>query len=218
MVTSLAIGAGACFTIVSIQTATQLVDSPVVKQHDVLADLLAVVTTCVGVTLPSCLVLQIATRIKRIALTGSTFTRASTTFSKRDYLVPAVFVLALLFLVERRVPVTIYPFATVGAAVAFVAIGLLQTRRTTISFSIGAVAVGVLLIQSSAFWDWNARKPFLRDLNKIRVGMSFEEVKRTMRRHLDRPTEADPAPDMEKTTRLSTVRATRRHITLIGVL
>ena len=38
----------------------------------------------------------------------------------------------------------------------------------------------VLVIVSFQFVDWNSRKPFLRDLNSIKIGMSYQEVEEIM--------------------------------------
>jgi hypothetical protein len=50
---------------------------------------------------------------------------------------------------------------------------------------IGVLAAVVALIAALHFVDWSTRKPFLRDLARVRVGMTEAEVRQIMGQHME---------------------------------
>jgi hypothetical protein len=69
--------------------------------------------------------------------------------------------------------------ATVPSAFAAEALVLDPSRRRFLGTALAGLVFGVALLTLYAV-PWNSRKPFLRDLDRIREGMSREEVERIM--------------------------------------
>ena len=101
-------------------------------------------------------------------------------------------------MLERVIPFSVVPFATATSAVLFVCISHYYTRALHLEFRIAALSTGVLLILAMAFLDWNDRKPFLRDLYSLRLGMTIDELRQRMGTYLNNPNREDKDPEVKE--------------------
>lgn len=179
-------------------SATVSIASPVLKADGFGNYAFSILTTFAGVGLPVLLMLGPIAAGKGSQADGHKHLRERVTAqsSVLRYMIPALVILAIFYLLELILPVSVVPYATGACAVFFIAIGWFQLHKIEVALRITALSAGVLLILSMQFWDWNARKPFLRDLYRIRVEMPVEEVKQIMRGYLNKPKREDPDPDI----------------------
>jgi hypothetical protein len=104
------------------------------------------------------------------------------TFTSRDVLVtfPLGFALALYVILDRALSVSVYWWFAALYAVFWLLVLLLllwgaPARRKVLI--LGSLA---LIVVSMRFVDWNSRKPFLRDLHRIKLGMTAAQVDQIM--------------------------------------
>jgi hypothetical protein len=92
----------------------------------------------------------------------------------------AAFALGLLTACELALafPVAGWLYLAVGALFAVGLIRPIAPRRQM--YQIGALALVLAASSTLYFVDWSTRKPFLRDLARVRVGMSEAEVRHVM--------------------------------------
>ena len=89
----------------------------------------------------------------------------------------------LLYLIERIEPVTVMPLSTTVGTLIFTVVAFWLLRQSPIQTRLTIVSICAVMILSTRFMDWNSRKPFLRDLLRLRNGMTGEQVKGIMSRH-----------------------------------
>lgn len=89
----------------------------------------------------------------------------------------------LLYLVERIEPVTVMPFSTTVGTLVFTVAAFWLLRQSPIQTRLTIVSICAVVILSTRFMDWNSRKPFLRDLLRLRNGMTGQQVKGMMARY-----------------------------------
>jgi signal transduction histidine kinase len=93
--------------------------------------------------------------------------------------------LTLFALCELGLAYPVVGWLYLSVVIVFVA-GLI--RPVSVRSQIGRVGVLVAIIAVVAafyFVDWTTRKPFLRDLDRIRVGMTETEVRQIMGRYME---------------------------------
>ena len=97
----------------------------------------------------------------------------------------AGFALTLFGLCEvgMAYPVALWLYLAVAVAFAAGLIRRLPVRSQL--HRIGALMAVVAVIAALYFVEWTTRKPFLRDLDQIRVGMTEAEVRRIMGRYME---------------------------------
>jgi hypothetical protein len=76
--------------------------------------------------------------------------------------------------------VSIYPKFVAAYAALWVLVGALLLYRRPIREKVLILALLVVVLFSVRFIDWNSRKPFLRDLNRIKEGMTESQVDQIM--------------------------------------
>lgn len=145
----------------------------------------SVVTSLVGIALPVLLVVRFWPRAKNTGPAGSKISFVGT-------LLIALAIMSIFYFVERMIPVSVVPFSTCASGIAFAAAGFLLLRYLQPALQMGVIAAGLVLILSVRFVDWNSRKPFLRDLYKVRVGMSVPDVQSIMGGYLTTPSTEEP--------------------------
>ena len=94
----------------------------------------------------------------------------------------------MFYIVELVIPASVSPFATLAAGFLFLPIGWIRVRRYRTGIGAGALAMGLLVVLSMRFVDWNSRKPFLLDLYRVQLGMTINELALIMRHHPNKPT------------------------------
>ena len=97
----------------------------------------------------------------------------------------AMFALAVIALcgIWMAFPVAWWLYLSVG--VAFAA-ALIRPAPIRGQFArLGALAVIIFVIMGFYFVEWTSRKPFLRDLARVSVGMTEVEVRRIMGRYME---------------------------------
>lgn len=176
-------------------STTVSIASPVLKVDGFGNYAFSIVATFVGIGLPVLLMLRPIVAENRSQSNGHK--QLTGLPSLLGYMIPAIVILAIFYLLELVIPVSVVPYATAICAVLFTAIGWFQLRGIEIALRITALSAGVLLILSMQFWDWNARKPFLRDIYRVRVEMTVGEVKQIMRGYLNKPEPEDPDPNTQ---------------------
>jgi hypothetical protein len=86
----------------------------------------------------------------------------------------------LLLLIVDLEAITLVPFLTTAGALLWLGIGLNVTKNLPVRKRLIVVPLTILLILSVEYIDWNSRKPFLRDLYTVKVGMTGADVKNLM--------------------------------------
>jgi hypothetical protein len=147
----------------------------------------SVVTSLVGIALPLLLVVRLWPRAKN---TGPAALRSKVSFL--GTLLIALAILSIFYLVERIIPVSVVPFSTCASGIAFAAAGFLLLRYLQPALQMSVLAAGLIFILSVRFVDWNSRKPFLRDLYKVRLGMSVPDVQSIMGGYLTTASTEEP--------------------------
>ena len=80
-------------------------------------------------------------------------------------------------------PVAWWLYLLVGIAFAAALIRLVPVRSQLAR--VGVLAVVIAVIAALYFVDWTSRKPFLRDLARVHVGMTEVEVRHIMARYME---------------------------------
>jgi hypothetical protein len=109
--------------------------------------------------------------------------------------------------------VSIYPGFVAAYAALWVLIGLLLLYRRPIREQALILTLFVALLFAVRFVNWNSRKPFLRDLQSIRAGMTSAQVEQIMGRYQKgggRPLES-PATRVDARGEILTGTLTYRH-------
>lgn len=78
---------------------------------------------------------------------------------------------------------SVTPLTTSICGLIWLFIGLRLMRPIRLRPKFTLLAVSLLLILSVKHMDWNSRRPFIRDLLKIKSGMPANEVDRVMKRY-----------------------------------
>jgi hypothetical protein len=79
--------------------------------------------------------------------------------------------------------VSVYPGFVAAYAAFWVLVGALLLYRRPTREKVITLLLFVVVLCSVRFVDWNSRKPFLRDFQRIREGMTRVEVERIMGRY-----------------------------------
>jgi signal transduction histidine kinase len=97
----------------------------------------------------------------------------------------AAIALALFALCEVGIAYPVSWWLYLCVALAFAA-GLIRpvSARSQLA-RIGALVAVIAVIATLYFVEWTTRKPFLRDLDRIRVGMTEAEVRQIMGRYME---------------------------------
>lgn len=183
-----------CFAYTCVGSITDSISSPVLKRDGWGVYVFSIGATCIGVIPSVWIILELFVEIVRSrteAQKGLRIRRLS------GFVGSAIITLTPLYVLERALPVSIVPFAAITCAILFVMIGWFRTRSIKTAQRIISLSASVLLILSMQYFDWNPRKPFLRDLYHIRIGMTVSEVRKTMHGYLDRPNLNDPEPNIQ---------------------
>lgn len=101
------------------------------------------------------------------------------------FIVIASIALALLALCELGLAYPVAWWLYLAVTIAFAA-GLIRPAAMRRQIGrLSALASLITVVATLYFVDWTTRKPFLRDLDRIRVGMTEAEVRRIMGRYLE---------------------------------
>ena len=186
---ALFIGAGGWFILTLADDLGQSHSSPILMPDGFGTYIVSIVGSSFGLILPLLLVLPLFLRVER----SQENDRAKNLRLGESWLLGgAAGILVCFYFVERVFPLSVVPFATSTCAVLFAAISYFVTTHARFGFRITVLSVGVILILSFRFLDWNSRKPFLRDLYHIRIGMTMGEVEQRMAGYLNKPKPDDP--------------------------
>jgi len=154
----------------------------------------SIVATILGCVVPLLLSLWFVQRVRHAEIlhnTGRSLNSWKWWLSLCVLLVGIVGCSYCFYFFERIVPVSIMPFSTSLGAVIFIFVGLWLMRDRQARLRITVVAIYALLILSTRFVDWNSRKPFMRDLLRLREGMTGQQVKVIMGRYVTDQDAAD---------------------------
>lgn len=183
-------------TYACVSNIADTISSPVLKRDGWGIYIFSIAATCLGVIPSAWLVLQLFVEIARPRTDAPTALKLG---RLSGYVLSAIVILTPLYVLEQVLPVSVVPFAALTCAIIFVTIGWFRTRRIKAATRTIMLSGSILLILSMQYIDWNPRKPFLRALYQIRIGMTVSEVRKTMAGYLDKPNLKDPEPDIEET-------------------
>ena len=104
----------------------------------------------------------------------------------------ALFVLILLLsaclpvfiFLDDFYPLSVTPLTTPTCAMLGAVIGRNLFRRMKTGSRLTLLALVICSVLATEYLDWNPRKPLIRDLYRVRVGMSVGEVEQIMTGHL----------------------------------
>jgi hypothetical protein len=98
------------------------------------------------------------------------------------YLLIAIF--PFYVIIEGYYTLSVVPLITSGTAILALTIGAYVLRNQKLVDRLTLLSVLACLILTTKYIDWNSRKPLVRDMYKIAIGMSFDEVDAIMRHHI----------------------------------
>lgn len=157
----------------------------------------AIVVTLLGCVVPLLLSLWLVQRGRRAGVLRHSARDLNFATSWKRWLFQWILLTVIVgcsycfYFFERIVPVSVMPFSTSFGAVVFILVGLWLTQSWQSRPRITVLAIYTLLILSTRFVDWNSRKPFVRDLLRLREGMTSQQVKGVMSRYLANHDAAD---------------------------
>ena len=157
----------------------------------------AIVVTLLGCVVPLLLSLWLVQRARRAWVVRTTARGLNFATAWKWWLFQWILLAVIVgcsycfYFFERIVPVSIMPFSTSFGAVVFILAGLWLMQSWQARPRITVVAIYTLLILSTRFVDWNSRKPFVRDLLRLREGMTGQQVKGIMGRYVTNQDAAD---------------------------
>ena len=136
-------------------------------------------------------------RVNRLRLPGPSAMRVS-------LIALASIALALFALCEVGMA---YPvgWLYLSVAVAFAAGTIRPVSARSQLARLGAVAVIIAVVAALYLVEWTTRKPFLRDLDRIRVGMTEAEVREMMGRYMEGSRAGQPFPAFPRVPALNIV-------------
>ncbi len=97
----------------------------------------------------------------------------------------AAFALAMLAVCEVGLFYPVAWWLYLSVAVLFGAALLRPRTLRTQRMPVSAFALVLALIAALHFVDWSTRKPFLRDLARVRIGMTEDEVRQVMAGYME---------------------------------
>lgn len=116
---------------------------------------------------------------------GSPSSPSGRTIVRHALVILATFALGLFALSELGMALPVAWWLYLAVVVAF-AVALLRPVALQQQLArLGAVVAIVVCVAALYFVDWSTRKPFLRDLDRVRVGMTEAEVRGIMGRYMD---------------------------------
>jgi hypothetical protein len=93
---------------------------------------------------------------------------------------PLGFALAFYLILDRALSVSVYPLF-VGAYATFWSLAvLLLLWRSPVRHKLTIAGFLIVVVVSVRFVDWNSRKPFLKDLYRVKEGMTAAQVEQIM--------------------------------------
>jgi hypothetical protein len=88
--------------------------------------------------------------------------------------------LSILFIFDLAGSASLYPLFVAVYAGFWILVGALLLYDRPLREKILILVLFLILLVSLRFVNWNSRKPFLRDLYRIDVGMTYPQVERIM--------------------------------------
>lgn len=108
-----------------------------------------------------------------------------TTILRHALIILGAFALALFAFSELGLGLPVAWWFYLGVVGVFAAALLRPVAVPRQSLRLGGLAVVIAGVAALYFVDWSTRKPFLRDLDRVQVGMTEAEVRRIMGRYME---------------------------------
>ena len=179
-----------------IRETTVLISSPLLRNNDDLVYAYAFsipitsIVTAGPLLVPLWLCWKTAQRMKYDAARPSIYQAARIELEGNAGI--ALFFFVLLFstclpifiFVDDAYPFSVTPLTTPACGMLGAFIGQALFRRMKTGGRLTLLAAVICSILATEYFDWNPRKPLIRDLYRIRVGMTVGEVEQIMTGHL----------------------------------
>jgi hypothetical protein len=147
--------------------------------------LVAILIIFVGTALPALLWFWLYPQISRLRKGSEKpwpvpLTTAAKVFGYLGILLIILFLMAVCAFFEMFFPLSVLPFTTAVCGIVWALAGNRILRCMKIGRRLTVVATILCLILGVRYADWNSRRPFIRDLLRIRTGMTVADVEAIM--------------------------------------